>query len=98
MSQIDVPISRAGSDKRSEPTIGGYSRSLCFLDCRHSSFTPRGLLCRGSISGSDPISHRSIRPNCLVPPTRVGSVQTQAGCLCGSRERCSFCGRRAAFE
>jgi len=85
------------SDKRNDPTIGGSSRWVCFLVCRHSSPTPRGLLCKGSISGSDPISHRSIRPNCLAPPTRVGLDQTQAGCRSGLQERCSFSGRPGVF-
>ena len=85
MSQIDVPLLRGVSDRRDEPTNGGYSHWLCFLVCRHSSFTRLGLLCRGSISGSDPIFHRFIRPNCSAPPMRVGLVQTQAGCLPGSQ-------------
>ncbi len=89
MSQIDVPLLRHEAlDRRGEPTIGGSSHWLCFLVCRHSSFTPRGLLCRGSISGSDHISHRFIRPNCSAPPTKVGLVRTQVGCLPGSQERC----------
>jgi hypothetical protein len=62
------------SDRLGELTIGGCSHWSCFLACRHSSFTPHGLLCRGSISGSDHISHRFIHPNCSAPPMRAGLV------------------------
>ena len=36
---------------------------------------------------ADHIFHRFTRPNCSAPPTRVGLVPTQCGCLLGSQER-----------
>ncbi len=76
MSRIDVPLLRTGFGQTKRADNWWVEPLVVFLGCR------------GSISGSDHISHRFIRPNCSDPPTKVGLVRTQAGCPLGSQERC----------
>jgi hypothetical protein len=95
MSQIDVPLSRGESDRRSEPTMVGTAARVVFLGL--SAFIATHLGCSaGPHFRFGPYSRRFIRLG--VRPRHEGwFVQTQAGCR-RLRARCSFCGRRVAFE
>ena len=88
MSQIDVPLSRSGFGQTQRPDNWWVPPLVVFLGLSAFIVYSTWAALQGQHFGSDPISHRFIRPNCSAPPTRVGLDQTQAGCRSGSQERC----------
>jgi len=82
MSQIDVPLSRGGFGQTQRADNWWVQPLVVFLGL--SAFIAYSTW--AALQGQH------------FPHMRVGSVQTHAGCLFGLRERCSFYGRRAAFE
>ena len=98
MSQIDVPLSRAGFGQTQRADNWWVQPLVVFLGLSAFIVYSTWAALQGQHFRFGPYLSPFYSPELFGPAQRVGLVRTQAGCLLGSQERCSFCGRRADFE